>query len=109
MTDSEHSQAPNTEPVGYLATAVNILTSPIEAFDELNQRPSKLFPLALIMISTMAVMFWQRLRDAASTRGSEVAQTPKVKGLTAALPDAASWVALAMMIEVSCQDRWCGE
>ncbi len=58
MTDSEHSQAPNTEPVGYLATAVNILTSPIEAFDELNQRPSKLFPLALIMISTMAVMFW---------------------------------------------------
>ncbi|MBT3531561.1 MAG: YIP1 family protein [Gammaproteobacteria bacterium] len=58
MTDSDALQSLKTEPAGYFTTAINILTSPTEAFDELNQRPTKLFPLALITISTMIVMFW---------------------------------------------------
>ena len=50
--------SPKTEPAGLLNTAINILTSPGEAFIELQQRPKKLFPLALIMISNVAVLFW---------------------------------------------------
>jgi hypothetical protein len=56
MTDA--IEATKTEPAGLINTAVNILLSPGEAFTELQQRPSKLFPLALIVLSTMAVMFW---------------------------------------------------
>jgi hypothetical protein len=58
MMDSSSEQAPKTEPASYLSTAINILTSPSEAFNELIQRPSKLFPLGLIIISTALVMFW---------------------------------------------------
>ncbi|MDA1371318.1 MAG: YIP1 family protein [Proteobacteria bacterium] len=54
--DSPHSN--KTEPSGPLNTAINILTSPSEAFIELEQRPTKLIPIAVILISTMAVMFW---------------------------------------------------
>ena len=56
MTDA--IEATKTEPAGLINTATNILLSPGEAFTELQQRPSKLFPLALIVLSTMAVMFW---------------------------------------------------
>ena len=56
MTDA--LEATKTEPAGLINTAINILVSPSEAFTELQQRPSKLFPLALILLSTMAVMFW---------------------------------------------------
>lgn len=48
----------NKEAVGYLATAVNIFTAPRDAFNTLEQRPSKLFPLAVMIVSTMLVMFW---------------------------------------------------
>lgn len=58
MTDIDTLQMPKTEPAGLLNTAINILTSPAEAFNELNQRPTKLFPLVIIMVSTMLVMFW---------------------------------------------------
>ncbi|PCJ27976.1 MAG: hypothetical protein COA96_02090 [SAR86 cluster bacterium] len=58
MTETEPLQPANTEPAGLVSTAINILTSPDEAFNEIRQRPKKLFPLALIMISTMAAMFW---------------------------------------------------
>lgn len=43
---------------GLLNTAINVLVSPTEAFKELQQRPNKIFPFALIVLSTMAVMFW---------------------------------------------------
>ncbi|MFT7470447.1 MAG: hypothetical protein ACI8XU_000335 [Kiritimatiellia bacterium] len=56
MTDA--IEATKTEPAGLINTATNILVSPSEAFTEIQQRPSKLFPLALILLSTMAVMFW---------------------------------------------------
>ena len=56
MTDA--LEVTKTEPAGLINTAINILVSPSEAFTELQQRPSKLFPLALILLSTMAVMFW---------------------------------------------------
>ena len=56
MTDA--IEATKTEPAGLINTATNILLSPGEAFTELQQRPSKLVPLALIVLSTMAVMFW---------------------------------------------------
>lgn len=58
MTEIDSLPSTKTEPSGLLNTAVNILTSPAEAFRELEQRPTKLFPLAIIMLSTMAVMFW---------------------------------------------------
>ena len=56
MTDA--IETTKTKPAGLINTATNILLSPGEAFTELQQRPSKLFPLALIIPSTMAVMFW---------------------------------------------------
>lgn len=56
MTDS--IEAEETQPVGLVNTAINILTSPSEAFAEIQQRPSKLFPLTLIVVSTAAVMYW---------------------------------------------------
>ena len=58
MTDTDSLQPAKTEPAGLLNTAVNILTAPGQAFIELRQRPKKLFPLALVMISSMVVMFW---------------------------------------------------
>jgi hypothetical protein len=58
MTELESTALPQTQPAGQLSTAINIFTAPGEAFTEIDQRPTKLFPLALIAISTMAVMFW---------------------------------------------------
>ncbi len=56
MTDT--NQAEKSMPAGMFDIAINILTSPTEAFNELRLRPSKLFPLAVIVLSTAAVMFW---------------------------------------------------
>jgi len=53
MTDSTE-----VESSSLLNTAVNVLVSPSEAFATIRQRPTKLFPLALVLLSTMAVMFW---------------------------------------------------
>lgn len=58
MTDTDPQPALKTEPAGSLTTAINILTAPSDAFNELRQRPTKIFPLALVLISSMAVMFW---------------------------------------------------
>lgn len=58
MTDTDPQGAVETEPASSLVTAINILTAPAEAFNELKQRPTKIFPLALVLISSMAVMFW---------------------------------------------------
>lgn len=58
MTDTDFIHSTRTDPAGLLTTAINIFTAPAEAFEELRQRPSKLFPLALVLISSMAVMFW---------------------------------------------------
>ena len=58
MTDAEALQSSKTEPAGLINTAINIIASPSEAFSELEQRPTKLFPIAVILISMMLVMFW---------------------------------------------------
>ena len=58
MTDIKFPLPLKTEPAGLINTAINIFTAPAEAFTELDQRPIKLFPLTLIMISTIAAMFW---------------------------------------------------
>lgn len=41
-----------------LTTLINILTAPGEAFAALQRHPTKLFPLALIVVCTALVMFW---------------------------------------------------
>jgi len=58
MTDSDTLQAGKTDPAGAINTAINILASPSEAFNEIAQRPTKLFPIAIILCSMTAVMFW---------------------------------------------------
>jgi len=62
MTDIDtgsdsHSNA-QVENANYLETSVNILTSPREAFITLNAHPTKLFPLATILVSVMAATAW---------------------------------------------------
>lgn len=56
MTDTTQAEKPSA--VSMFTIALNILTSPSEAFTELQQRPSKLTPLALIVLSTACVMYW---------------------------------------------------
>jgi len=41
-----------------VVTAVNVLTSPAEAFASIKTRPTVIFPLLLILISTMLVIGW---------------------------------------------------
>lgn len=55
MTDTSQATSP---PASMLDIAINILTAPGEAFRELRERPSKLFPLLLILLGTASVMFW---------------------------------------------------
>lgn len=56
MTDS--IPAEDAKPAGQINTAINILTSPSEAIAEIQERPTILFPLALILVSTVAAMVW---------------------------------------------------
>ena len=58
MTDIGTLRSNKNESAGVLNTAINIITSPSEAFSELEQRPTKLFPVVVILISMMLVMFW---------------------------------------------------
>lgn len=48
----------DTQQAGLLDTAINILVSPSEAFEQIRQRPTKLFPLALIVVSTVIALVW---------------------------------------------------
>ncbi len=56
-TDSKNSKA-DAKQDSSVAIAINILTSPTEAFRALEARPTKIFPLALVVLSTFAVLFW---------------------------------------------------
>ncbi len=56
-TDTKDSKA-DAKQDSSVAIAINILTSPAEAFRALEARPTKIFPLALVMISSSAVLFW---------------------------------------------------
>jgi hypothetical protein len=58
MDDSD--SMPETAPrkATLLETATNIFAAPSEAFSELNARPTKLFPLLLIMLCVMAANAW---------------------------------------------------
>jgi len=46
------------EKSNVLSITINVFTSPQEAFKTLNSKPSFLFPLVLIMVSTMIVYYW---------------------------------------------------
>lgn len=48
----------DTKQAGLFDTAINILVSPSEAFEQIRQRPTKLFPLALIVVSTVIALAW---------------------------------------------------
>ena len=41
-----------------IAVAINVLTAPSEAFKAIRERPTSLFPLATVVLSTMLVMAW---------------------------------------------------
>lgn len=58
MTETEISSEQNTEPAGYLNTALNVFAAPSEAFNELRQRPAKLFPLVLLLVAQTTILFW---------------------------------------------------
>ncbi|NKB34077.1 MAG: hypothetical protein GKR91_13365 [Pseudomonadales bacterium] len=58
MTDVDTLPSTKSEPASAISTAINILTSPSEAFAELEQRPTKLFPMAVVLISMILVMLW---------------------------------------------------
>jgi len=53
--DSDTLPANTTSPV---TIAINILSAPSEAFRALDLRPTKLVPLALILVSSAVVLFW---------------------------------------------------
>lgn len=56
---TENNELPvKTEPAGAFNTGVNIFVSPAEAFVEIEQRPSKIIPLLLVMVSMSATLFW---------------------------------------------------
>ena len=57
MTDQVNT-SPQAQESGMLALTINILTAPGDAFSALQKNPVKLFPLAIICLSTMLVMFW---------------------------------------------------
>ena len=56
-TDSTYSPA-SAKQDSSIVIAINVLTSPAEAFRALETRPTKIFPLALVLLSTTAVLFW---------------------------------------------------
>jgi hypothetical protein len=58
MTESDSPLAPTPSTPGLFETCVNILTAPTEAFRSLQKKPTKLFPLLLIVILNAAVLSW---------------------------------------------------
>ncbi|MBL4574314.1 MAG: YIP1 family protein [Gammaproteobacteria bacterium] len=56
MADS--IEVEDTVPSGLFNTAINILVAPSEAIAEIQQRPTKLFPLALALIGTAVSLIW---------------------------------------------------
>jgi len=58
MTDTDTLQSDKTEPVGAINTAINIITSPSEAFVDIEHHPTKIFPMAVVLLSMMLVMLW---------------------------------------------------
>jgi len=50
--------APSPATASSIAIAINILTSPAEAFRALEPKPTKLFPLAVVLASSVIVLFW---------------------------------------------------
>ncbi len=58
MTESEPTIENDSKPVNPLTIAMNIFTSPGEAFNVLEKRPTKLFPVIVVLASLSVVMFW---------------------------------------------------
>jgi len=57
MSDNSDT-APKTNTASSIAIAINILTAPSEAFRALELKPTKLFPLALVLVSSVIILFW---------------------------------------------------
>lgn len=58
MEDSSSDKLQTDAKMSYFAIFINILTAPSEAFEELHKRPSKLVPLATVLLVNAAVIFW---------------------------------------------------
>lgn len=62
--DDKHNEAETsvkpTTTEGFLQinTAINLFTAPGETFALIKQRPSKLFPILIVIVPTMLAMFW---------------------------------------------------
>ena len=56
MTTTESTE--NDRPATLLSLTINILISPNEAYADLKKRPSKLFPLLLILLLNVLVLTW---------------------------------------------------
>lgn len=58
MEDASTEKQRSDAKMSYFAIFINILTSPSEAFEELHKHPSKLVPLATVILVNAAVIFW---------------------------------------------------
>lgn len=58
VTDNANESSAVAESQSPLSIAINVLTAPTEAFRTIRQHPTALFPLVLIIASTMGVMAW---------------------------------------------------
>lgn len=56
MSQSLENAVPKT--TSKLSLAINVLTSPSDAFEEINRNPSKIFPLSLILVANALVLLW---------------------------------------------------
>lgn len=58
MTESDSTQQSTQSESRLFETSVNVFTSPTEAFRSLQKKPTKLFPLLLILILNAIVLLW---------------------------------------------------
>ena len=58
MTDSDTTLDTGAKAPGPFAIAINIFTAPREAFAALEQKPSKLFPLLVVICALSLTFFW---------------------------------------------------
>lgn len=58
MEDASAESQQSGAKMSYFALFINILASPSEAFEELHKRPSKLVPLAVVILVNAAIIFW---------------------------------------------------
>lgn len=58
MSSDNEVREPIPAKMSYFALFVNVLTSPTEAFEELQKNPSKLAPLLAVLVVNAVLIFW---------------------------------------------------